>query len=104
LTEPTITPLGDTALTVTFGSAIDPALNALVAAFAERLRAANIPGVTDVVAGYSALSVHYNPVTIGYRDIRSRVQEIVRDPSPANGALESRLHRIPVRYNGEDLE
>jgi inhibitor of KinA len=103
VTEPTITPLGDTAITVTFGNEIDAELNSRVAAMAERIRAASLPGVSDVVPAYASLGVHYDPVTIGYRDLRSRLIEAIEGSDASAATRESITHVIRVRYNGEDL-
>ena len=96
--------MGDTALTVRFGSAIDRDLNAIVVAHTISLSNARLPGVTDVVGAYASLSVHYNPITIGFRELRGLVLEIVTDAVPDAAATSQRIHRIPVRYNGEDLD
>jgi inhibitor of KinA len=103
VTDPLITPLGDTAITVTFGNTIEVELNSRVAGIAARIRAASLPGVSDVVPAYASLAVHYDPVTIGYRDLRSRLMEALHEPHAPDSERRRTAHLIPVRYNGEDL-
>lgn len=54
--------LGDRALLLRLGSGIDPSLNARTHAAAHALRAANLPGVTDIVPAYASVAVHYDPL------------------------------------------
>ena len=103
MTSPRISPLGDTAITLTFGEGISAELNDRVVDEANRIAAARLHGVRDVVPAYASLTVHYDPLRIGYADLRS----LLASTSPAaNSEIRrtSRSHVIPVRYNGEDLD
>lgn len=102
---PTFIPLGDSAITVKFGDVIDWEINRQVVHAAYRVRKAAIPGVTDVVPSYAAFSVHYDPVTIGYRDLMSRIQSTLdAPPEKQAGTSVSSIANIEVKYDGEDLE
>lgn len=104
-TTPRITALGDSAITVTFGEGISEAMSATVVAHAVALESAGIIGVTDVVPSYAALGVYYDPLAIGFSDLRARLLDVLNQPGDAGvGAGESLLHEIRVRYDGEDLE
>ena len=103
MTSPRITPLGDTAITLTFGEGISAELNDRVVEEAQRIAAARLPGVRDVVPAYASLTVHYDPRRIVYADLRSLILAL----SPHNAGSskkEVRSHVIPVNYNGEDLD
>jgi len=54
--------LGDRALLLRLGSGIDATLNARTHVAAHALRAANLPGVVDIVPAYASLAVHYDPL------------------------------------------
>ncbi len=92
--------LGDTALTVEFGNKIDPALNSLVIAFADRLRKQALKGVTDIVPTYRSVTIHVEPrclkVTELMEQIRPLTEETLSQPE-----LSARTVTIPVLYGGE---
>lgn len=105
MNDPVFTPLGDTAVTVKFGDIIDWELNEEVVRLSSRVRKAAIPGVTDVVSAYASFSVHYNPVTIGYHDLLSRVQAAMNTvPEISGGRVIVKQTTIQVKYDGEDLD
>nr|WP_281375533.1 5-oxoprolinase subunit PxpB [Haloferula luteola] len=66
---------------------------------AERLRAAAIDGVTDVVNSYDTVAVHTDPGNL--TEVGRRVRELSTDDDGAD-RLQGRLIEIPVRYGGED--
>ncbi|MCU0868427.1 MAG: 5-oxoprolinase subunit PxpB [Burkholderiales bacterium] len=114
LATPVLIPAGDAAVTIEFGRSVHPATNARVRAVAEHLRAHRFDGVTDIVAAYAAVTLHFDP----WRVMQTRN---VDDPLAAVMALvealiakapdvprgKPRTHEIPVCYggeHGEDLE
>jgi KipI family sensor histidine kinase inhibitor len=71
---------------------------------ARALEAARIPHVEDVVPAYLALTVFYDSLRVSYREISAtllaafdRTADAAKTPTP-------RTHRIPVRYDGPDLD
>lgn len=54
--------LGDRALLLRLGTGIDIELNARAHALAAILRAADLPGVLDIVPAYASVAVHYDPL------------------------------------------
>ena len=102
--SPTLTPLGDSAILLTLGDAIERRLNHRVHACAHSISAAGLAGVTDVVAAYASLAVHYDASAVSAEEMMRSLREIVQasSPDPAEpppGALVT----IPVRYDGTDL-
>jgi KipI family sensor histidine kinase inhibitor len=98
-------PLGDTAVTILFGADRSAELLQRVHSAARSLKAANIPQVEDIVPAYLALTVFYDPLGTSYEDISKRLLDACdrathSTPKPAP----SREHRIPVKYDGVDLE
>src|SRR5205807_2251735 len=98
--RPRINPLGDSALLVELGRRIDTALNHRALALATAL--AKKRGVREAVAGYASVTVHYDPEQVTYKGLVGVVEKLARGrpPAPPPG----RLHRIPVVYDGPDLE
>jgi KipI family sensor histidine kinase inhibitor len=101
--SPDIRPLGDTALTIEFGSDIDPEINARVLALDRRARACL--DVIETVPTYRSLLVYYDPVSTDFAEISGRLRILMDDLT--GEATAGRTWRIPVVYGGEfgiDLE
>ncbi|MFT3792770.1 MAG: 5-oxoprolinase subunit PxpB [Rudaea sp.] len=103
--------LGDRALLLCLGDAIDTGTNSRAHDLAGTLRAADLPGVADIVPAYASVAVHYNPAawadagsgpSAGERLARRILETaLVPDsPTPASRERESVLE-IPVCYGGE---
>lgn len=104
MSERQISPLGDSAVTLTLGEGISEELSERVVREAQAIKGGEILGVTDVVPAYATVTVHYDPMRIGYADLRSRLLALVFPGTPtavSNGSIRS--HTIKVRYDGEDL-
>ncbi len=101
---PIVAPLGDAALLITLGGAVDRETNERVHACAAAVRAANVPGAIDVVPAYSSFAVHYDARVVDAATISATLREIVSfamgDKYHGEGG---RLVTIPVRYDGPDL-
>jgi KipI family sensor histidine kinase inhibitor len=115
---PTISPLGDDALLVTFARAISWDVGARVRATAgrirERLHAMNVESVTEVVPAYTTLAVYFDSARMSFDsvaslvthelDVTDRERDAPRDaPRDAQQQDGSALVEIPVRYDGPDL-
>lgn len=93
-------PLGDAALTVEFGHAIDPTLNARVMAFADYVRDQAWPGVLDVVPTYRSLTIHVDPLRLALTVLMDRLRGPLHS-LPDRPQSPGRRHRIPVWYGAE---
>lgn len=100
---PRLHPLGESAITLTWGSTVDPGTNALVHAAAQRIRDADLPPVIELVPGYAALTVCYDPLHTDYADLEAVLTTLASDLVPAESAGGGRDHVIPVVYDGADL-
>lgn len=97
-TDPYILPLGDTALTVDFGEAIDPERNRAVLALEQAIAAAELPGVLETVPSYRALLVLYEPAEIGFAALAARLRALLaQTEAPASGA--ATRWTVPVAYD-----
>lgn len=99
--EVLIRPLGDAALVVSFGQAIDPAINDRVHLLHRSLSEAPIAGVVETVPAYCSLVVHYRPDILRWAPIcealRQRLRNMEQVSAPPGDVVE-----IPVLYGGEE--
>ena len=106
--EPKINPaarvhsLGDAAMTLEFGTTIDLATNARVAAAHRAIHAAAIPGVVEFVPTFRSLTIHFDPARIGFDALAGRITKLDLDAPAAAEA--PRIWTVPVVYDGPDLE
>jgi KipI family sensor histidine kinase inhibitor len=98
-------PLGDSALTIAFGTEKTTELLKRVHAAAFSISAATLPEVDDVVAAYLSLAVFYDSGRTTYGEIAPKVLGVCERASTGGPAPEvSRTHEISVTYDGPDLE
>jgi inhibitor of KinA len=95
---------GECALTVEFGSSIDPHLHDRVLALDHALRGQPISGIIECVPSYRSLMVQYDPLTITRETLISWIEQRLQDAET--------LRRTPQRWSvpacydpafGEDL-
>ncbi len=99
---PTISPLGDDALIVTFADTISWDVGARARSAAARIRELRIDSVTDVVPAYTTLAVYFDCGVISYDAMVDAVAQAIA-VGDADDIAESSLIEIPVRYDGPDL-
>lgn len=110
--EPRIEPLGDRALVIRLGQRIDDETFRRVRAALARLEGSH-PAIIDVVAGFTTVTVHYDPAKAGggateppYAALTRTLEQTLGD-LPRAPAIGARLVAIPVCYAGDlapDLE
>ncbi len=91
--------VGDRALTVEFGDAIDHELSRKVLRLDRVIRAERLSGVVETVPTFRSLTLHYDPATTSRAELERTITGLLdrRDTS----AAVARLWRIPVCYSGE---
>lgn len=113
-----IVPLGRCAWTLVLGDKVSRPLHRRVTGLASRIAAAGLPGLVEIVPAYATVTVFFEG---NAGEVRARLDalchaEAALDDPPVPGShpeldghpersegAESRLHTIPVRYNGPDL-
>jgi inhibitor of KinA len=95
-----IHPLGDTALLAELGTRLDTALNTRAIALATALKKRR--DVRQTVAGYASVTVHFDPDLITHEALGAAIKRLAAKRPPMHEP--GRLHRIPVTYDGLDLE
>ena len=95
-----IFPLGDTALLAELGTKLDTALNTRAISLATALKKRR--DVRQAVAGYAGVTVHFDPEQTTHDALGAAIKRLAAKRPPM--AEPGRLHRIPVVYDGPDLE
>jgi len=95
-----IRPLGDTALLAELGTRLDTALNTRAIALAAALKKRR--DVNQAIAAYASVTVHFDPEHTTFEALGAAVKRLAAKRPPM--AEPGRLHRIPVVYDGPDLE
>jgi inhibitor of KinA len=93
-------PLGDAALFAELGTRLDTALNTRAIALAAALKKRR--DVRQAIAGYASVTVHFDPDQISHDALAAAIQRLASKRPPM--AEPGRLHRIPVVYDGPDME
>lgn len=101
--SPGFAPLGDGAILITLGNAIERELNRRVHGYANAVRDAGLATVTDVVPAYASLAVYYDASAVSADEIMRRLREVVQAQLPREPERTGALVTIAVRYDGPDL-
>jgi KipI family sensor histidine kinase inhibitor len=103
--EPRFSPLGDGAVTITLGDEMSQMMSDNVMAVAHAIESRM--NRVEVVPSYAAVTVFFDHPSSKYAEIVTQLEKLVAG-SAAVGAESptsaSKLVRIPVRYDGEDLD
>ena len=97
-TYPRFLLLGDTALTVEFGDAITPELNAQVVALDIALAAAELDGIIETAPSYRSLLICYEPLKLSYHQLVAELRLLLAsgDAAPHHGSVN---WSVPVVYD-----
>ncbi len=107
MSAPHIEPLGDGALLLRLGGAIDAGLNERVLALAARIEAARPAWLRDCVPAYASLAIFIdadgfsdaeNPLVVG----RNWLRGLLDEDATGAAAPERAIVEIPVHYGGAD--
>lgn len=99
---PSITPLGDSALTITWPGGISRETHARVRWVHSQLQ--QVSEIQDLVPSYTTLSLFYDPTCADHQTISHLISGIL-ERAPGDAPPEpSREFTIPVVYDGADLE
>jgi KipI family sensor histidine kinase inhibitor len=93
-------PLGDAAVLAVLGTRLDPALNTRAIALAAALKKRR--DVRQTVAGHASVTVQFDPDHVTHEALAAAIRRLATKRPPLEEP--GRLHRIPVVYDGPDLE
>jgi len=98
-------PLGDAAITISFGNEKTPELLHHIQSIASSLGEHQIAHVDDIVPAYLTLTVYYDALHTSYQEMSAQLLDACRRSSNERlPSTSSREHVIPVRYDGIDIE
>ena len=102
-----ILPVGDSAVSVEFGSVIDEAINEQVVALDSAVREAAVPGIVETIPTYRSLLVVFDPDSISAAEVAALVAALGRRPmarprrraavGPCRSSMAGRMGRISTR-------
>ena len=95
-----IHPLGDTALLAELGTRLDTAVNTRSIALASALKKRR--DVRQAVAGAASVTVQFDPDQVTHVALAAAIRRLASKRPPMEEP--GRLHRIPVVYDGPDLQ
>ncbi len=98
---PRVLAVGDRAVTVELGAALNEETVGRVRALDLRLRDRDLPGVLETVPTYAALMVLYDRRRLSFTALREALRQLARGLEASVGS--GRLVEIPALYDGEDL-
>lgn len=93
-------PLGEAAVLAELGTRLDTALNTRAIALAAALKRRR--EVRQAIAGYATVTVQFDPDQISHDALAAAIRRLATKRPPMEEP--GRLHRIPVVYDGPDLD
>ena len=93
-------PLGDAALLAELGTRLDTAVNTRAIALAAALKKRR--DVRQALAGCASVTVHFDPDQTSHEALGLAIRRLATRRPPMDEP--GRLHRIPVVYDGPDLD
>jgi inhibitor of KinA len=95
-----IVPLGDCAISVTFGNKIDERIHQQIHQFLNIFRLKRVEGVIEYAPSYTSIAIFYDPAIVTYsqlvKEVYSSYHTALKTPQ-----IKSIVFRIPVYYGGE---
>lgn len=99
--KPTISPVGDCAISIDFGQAIDPKINRQIRQVIEQIKLLQLDGIIELVPTYCALLVQYDAMVYTYSDICGTLNPILQESVTDSGNERVTIVEIPTIYGGE---
>ena len=99
--KPTISPVGDCAISIDFGQVIDPKINRHIRQTIERIKELQLEGIIELVPTYCALLVEYDAMLYSYAEICK-----IMEPTLEEGMTDTTnelvtVVEVPTVYGGE---
>ena len=99
--KPTISPVGDCAISIDFGQAIDPKINRQIRQVIEQIKVLQLDGIIELVPTYCALLVQYDAMVYTYSDICRILDPILQESVTDSANERVTIVEIPTIYGGE---
>ena len=99
--KPTISPVGDCAISIDFGQVIDPKINRQIRQVIEQIKVLQLDGIIELVPTYCALLVQYDAMVYTYSDICRILDPILQESVTDSANERVTIVEIPTIYGGE---
>lgn len=99
--KPTISPVGDRAISIDFGQVIDPTINRHIRQTIERIKALQLEGIIELVPTYCALLVEYDAMLYSYSEICKIIEPTLEEGMTNTTNEMVTVVEVPTVYGGE---
>lgn len=99
--KPTISPVGDRAISIDFGQVIDPTINRHIRQTIERIKALQLEGIIELVPTYCALLVEYDAMLYSYSEICNIIEPTLEEGMTNTTNELVTVVEVPTVYGGE---
>ena len=99
--KPTISPVGDRAISIDFGQVIDPKINRHIRQTIERIKALQLEGIIELVPTYCALLVEYDAMRYSYSEICNSIEPTLDEGMTDTTNELVTVVEVPTVYGGE---
>ena len=99
--KPTISPVGDRAISIDFGQVIDPTINRHIRQTIERIKEFQLEGIIELVPTYCALLVEYDAMLYSYSEICNIIEPTLEKGMTDTTNELVTVVEVPTVYGGE---
>ena len=99
--KPTISPVGDRAISIDFGQVIDPTINRHIRQTIERIKEFQLDGIIELVPTYCALLVEYDAMLYSYSEICNIIEPTLEEGMTNTTNELVTVVEVPTVYGGE---
>lgn len=99
--KPTISPVGDRAISIDFGQVIDPKINRHIRQTIERIKELQLEGIIELVPTYCALLVEYDAMRYSYSEICNIIEPTLDEGMTDTTNELVTVVEVPTVYGGE---
>ena len=99
--KPTISPVGDRAISIDFGQVIDPTINRHIRQTIERIKELQLEGIIELVPTYCALLVEYDAMLYSYSEICNIIESTLDEGMTDTTNELVTVVEVPTVYGGE---
>lgn len=98
-----LVPVGESVVVVELEEQIDRSVNARAVSLADRLRAAEVSGVRDIVPTFRSVAVYFDPLQTDYDALVRRLESVASslDALAVGREASAEPIRVPVCYGGQ---
>ena len=99
--KPTISPVGDRAISIDFGQVIDPTINRHIRQTIGRIKELQLEGIIELVPTYCALLVEYDAMLYSYSEICKIIEPTLDEGMTDTTNELVTVVEVPTVYGGE---